>query len=303
VLVLDCRAFGGQAGASARIENYLGFPTGISGMALMARAYNQAQKFGVEMAIPDEVSGLQATNDAGRAPFVLTLSGDERVSARAVVIASGARYRRLAVENLEAFEGSCVHYWASPLEGRLCAGQEVALVGGGNSAGQAAVYLAGQASKVWLLVRGPDLAASMSRYLVDRIAGLANVEVVTQVEVSGLEGDDGVLRAVRWRHLVSKEEVRRAIRHLFLFIGAQPNTDWLSGSGVAVDAKGFVLTGTNAGGNGRPLETSRPGVFAIGDVRAGSVKRVAAAVGEGAQAVAILHAFLAPADRAVIASG
>ena len=170
-LVLDCRAFGGQAGASARIENYLGFPTGISGIALMARAYNQAQKFGIEMAIPDEVVELEADPPDGK--FVLRLSNDERVSARSVVIASGARYRRPAVENLEAFEGASVHYWASPLEAKLCAGQEVALVGAGNSAGQATVYLASHVAKVWLLARGPDLAASMSRYLVDRIAGLS----------------------------------------------------------------------------------------------------------------------------------
>ena len=160
VLVLDCRAFGGQAGASARIENYLGFPTGITGMALMARAYNQAQKFGVEMAIPDEVVGLAALDDPNRSAFALKLSNDERVSARSVVIASGARYRRLGVKDLEAFEASSVHYWASPLEGKLCAGQEVALVGGGNSAGQAVVYLASQAAKVWLLVRGPGLESA-----------------------------------------------------------------------------------------------------------------------------------------------
>jgi thioredoxin reductase (NADPH) len=295
VLVLDCRAFGGQAGASARIENYLGFPTGITGMALMARAYNQAQKFGVEMAIPDEVMGLQARDNPDEDRFVLKLSGEERVSARSVVIASGARYRRLEVDNLEAFEASSVHYWASPLEGKLCVGQEVALVGGGNSAGQAVVYLAGQATKVWLLVRGSELESSMSRYLVDRIAGLPNVEVVTQSQVSGLEGEDGMLGAVRWRHGKSKEEVRRPIRHLFLFIGAEPNTAWLSGSGVALDAKGFVLTGGDSGRG--PLETSRRGIFAIGDVRSNSVKRVAAAVGEGAQVVAILHAFLAGANQ------
>jgi thioredoxin reductase (NADPH) len=292
VLVLDCRSFGGQAGASARIENYLGFPTGISGMALMARAYNQAQKFGVEMAIPDEVSGLQCRDDSdGR--FVLKLSNDERVTARSVVIASGARYRQLAVENLDTFEASSVHYWASPLEGKLCAGQEVALVGAGNSAGQAAVYLASQVAKVWLLVRGRDLASSMSRYLVDRIGGLSNVEVVTQAEITGLEGHDGMLEAIRWRRKTTREETQRPIRHLFLFIGADPNTDWLSGSGVALDAKGFVLTG----GDRRLLETSRRGVFAIGDVRSGSVKRVAAAVGEGAQVVATLHAFLAASEK------
>ena len=295
VLVLDCRAFGGQAGASARIENYLGFPTGISGMALMARAYNQAQKFGVEMAIPDEVVGLDA--DPERGCFVLKLSNDERVGARSVVIASGARYRRLAVENLEAFEASSVHYWASPLEAKLCAGQEVALVGAGNSAGQAAVYLASQAAKVWLLVRGADLAASMSRYLVDRIAGLANVEVLTQTSVTDLDGRDGVLEAIRWRRGASEEDVRRPMQHLFLFIGAEPNTDWLAGSGVALDRKGFVLTGADTGEERRPLETSRRGVFAIGDVRAGSMKRVAASVGEGAQVVATLHAVLAATGR------
>jgi thioredoxin reductase (NADPH) len=259
----------------------------------MARAYNQAQKFGVEMAIPDEVTGLLTAADQHVGHFVLKLSDAERVSARSVVIASGARYRRLAVENLEAFEASSVHYWASPLEGKLCAGQEVALVGGGNSAGQAAVYLASQVEKVWLLVRGPDLEASMSRYLIDRIAGLSNVEVVTQAQVSGLESGEGVLEAIRWRRRASGDEVRRPIRHLFLFIGAEPNTDWLSGSGVALDAKRFVLTGGDAGGDRRPLETSRRGIFAIGDVRSGSVKRVAAAVGEGAQVVPELHAFLA----------
>jgi thioredoxin reductase (NADPH) len=297
VLVLDCRAFGGQAGASARIENYLGFPTGITGMALMARAYNQAQKFGVEMAIPDEVVGLDAGDDLAARHVILRLSSNERVSARSLVIASGARYRRLPIANLEAFEGTSVHYWASPLEAKLCARQEVALVGAGNSAGQAAVYLASQAAKVWLLVRGDDLAASVSRYLADRIAGLANVEVLTRTSITGLEGHDGMLEAIRWRRGASGEEVRRPIQHLFLFIGADPNTDWLTGSGVALDAKGFVLTGADNADKRRPLETSRAGVFAIGDVRSGSVKRVAAAVGEGAQVVATLHAYLAAAER------
>jgi thioredoxin reductase (NADPH) len=291
-LVLDCRAFGGQAGASARIENYLGFPTGITGMALMARAYAQAQKFGVEMAIPDEVIALDAATYPHDGRFVLNLSNRERASARSVVIASGARYRRPALANLEAFEGAGVHYWASPFEAKLCAGQEVALVGAGNSAGQAVVYLASQVSKVWLLVRGPSLAARMSRYLVDRITGLPNVEVLTQTGITGLEGSGGMLDSIRWRGR-SGEEVRRPVHHLFLFIGADPNTDWLSGSGVALDPKGFVRTGKEADGASRPLETSVRGVFAIGDVRSGSVKRVAAAVGEGAQIVATLHAFLA----------
>ncbi len=287
VLVLDCRAFGGQAGASSRIENYLGFPTGITGMALMARAYNQVQKFGAEMAIPAEVVGLQAPSDPDPGHVILTLSNDERVSARAVVVASGARYRRLAVADLEKYEAASVHYWASPLEAKLCAGQELALVGGGNSAGQAAVYLASQALKVWLLVRGTDLQASMSRYLVDRIAGLSNVEVVTHAQVSGLEGNAGVLEAILWRQGTPEKEVRRLIHHLFLFIGAEPNTNWLSGSGVALDTKGFVLTGGDAG-NGPSLETGRRGVFAIGDVRSSSVKRVAAAVGGGGKASAML---------------
>jgi len=303
-LVLDCRAFGGQAGASARIENYLGFPTGISGIALMARAYNQAQKFGVEMAIPDEAIGLQTPADSSPGHFFLNLSNNERARARSVVIASGVRYRRPAVKKLEAFESSSVHYWASPLEAKLCAGQEVALVGAGNSAGQAVVYLASQVAKVWLLVRGADLNANMSSYLVDRITGLANVEVLTRTQISGLEGADGVLEAVRWRQGPLGEEVRRPIRHLFLFIGADPNTDWLAGSGVTLDAKGFVLTGAEAGGNRRLLETSCPGVFAIGDVRSGSVKRVAASVGEGAQVVAALHDFLAASghESAVVAA-
>ena len=298
VLVLDCRAFGGQAGASARIENYLGFPTGISGMALMARAYNQAQKFGVEMGIPDEVTGLDPLDRAESGPFVLKLSNSERAKARSIVIATGARYRRLAVDGVESFEGSSVHYWASPLEAKLCTGQEVALVGAGNSAGQAAVYLASHVSKVWLLLRGLELAVSMSRYLIDRIAGLTNVEVVTQTNVIGLEGHDGVLEAIRWRQ-ASGEEVRRPIQHLFLFIGADPNTDWLSGSGIALDAKGFVLTGGECNETRNPLETSRRRIFAIGDVRSGSIKRVAAAVGEGAQVVATLHAALASMESKI----
>ena len=294
VLVLDCRAFGGQAGASARIENYLGFPTGITGMALMARAYNQAQKFGAEMAIPDEATNLSV--DGADGTFTLGLQIGERVKARAVVLATGARYRRLDVENLEAFEASSVHYWASPFEAKLCANQEVALVGAGNSAGQAAVYLASQGAKVSMLVRRSDLAETMSRYLVDRIGGLPNIEVVTGATISALEGRDGVLNAVRWKLRGSGEEVRRPINHLFLFIGANPNTDWVKGSGIAVDAKGFILTGAEAGGGRHALETTRHGVFAIGDVRATSVKRVASAVGEGAQVVAALHTYLAGAE-------
>jgi thioredoxin reductase (NADPH) len=291
VLMLDCRSRGGQAAASSRIENYLGFPTGISGNALMARASNQAQKFGVEMAIPDEVASLEAADGSSK-HFVLNLFNGEHARARAVVIASGARYRRLALPNLDAFESSSVHYWASPLEGKLCGDQEVVLVGAGNSAGQATVFLAGQAAKVWLVVRGADLATSMSRYLVDRIGGLSNVEVLTHTQVIGLEGADGMLRTVAWKRDGTGEEIRRDIRHLFLFIGAEPNTGWLAGSGVALDPKGFVLTGPDAGTDCRQLETTRPGIFAIGDVRSGSVKRVAAAVGEGAQVMAAIHRYL-----------
>src|SRR5262245_20769298 len=294
VLVLDCRAFGGQAGASARIENYLGFPTGITGMALMARAYNQAQKFGAEMAIPDEAVALAGLT-AGNNEFALSLINAERARARSIVVASGARYRRLNISQLEDFEATSVHYWASPLEAKLVAGQEIALVGAGNSAGQAIVYLARQAAKVWLVVRGSSLEASMSSYLVDRIRGLENVTLVTEAEISGLEGSNGALEAVRWR-LARGGEVRRQIRHLFLFIGAEPNSNWLSGA-LKLDAKGFILTGPDAGSARHLLETSRDGVFAIGDVRAGSVKRVAAAVGEGAQVVAMLHAYLAGGGR------
>jgi thioredoxin reductase (NADPH) len=293
VLALDCRSFGGQAGASSRIENYLGFPTGISGIALMARAYNQAQKFGVEMAIPDEAVKLDCDGD-GESDGCrrLTLANGERVRARAVVLATGARYRRLAVAGLDHYEGASVHYWASPLEAKLAGGQDIALVGGGNSAGQAVVFLAGHAAHVVLIVRRP-LAATMSAYLVERIAGLANVEVVVGPEICALEGEESVLEAIRWRCPGSHDEVRRPVRHLFSFIGADPNTDWLAASGLALDPGGFVRTGPEAKAGRLPLETSRRGIFAVGDVRSGSVKRVASAVGDGAQVVAALHAYFA----------
>ena len=294
-LVLDCRAFGGQAGASARIENYLGFPTGITGRALMARAYNQAQKFGAEMAIPDEACSLDRQRDGDRSCLALMLVNGECVRARTVILASGARYRRLDVHNLSAFEGSSVHYWASPLEAQLCAGQEVALVGAGNSAGQAAVYLADRVAKVWMIIRGASLDASMSRYLVERIAATPNIEILRDTSVIALDGTDGILETIRCRSHGSIEETTYTIRHLFLFIGAEPNTDWLAGSGIALDDKGFIRTDGNIQS---PLETSLPGAFAIGDVRSGSIKRVAAAVGEGAQVVAALHAHLSQAGIA-----
>jgi thioredoxin reductase (NADPH) len=289
VLALDSRAFGGQAGASTRIENYLGFPTGITGMALMGRAHAQALKFGVETAIPEEASHLAREHDG----FRIDLAEGEAVRARSVVVACGARYRRLAVSNLEKFEGASVHYWASPLEAQLCAGQEVVLVGGGNSAGQAVVFLAGRTRKVFMLVRGASLEASMSRYLIDRIAGLSNVELVCHSEVTALEGENGALQTVSWRDVRTGAQTRRPIGHLFLFIGAEPNTDWLGACGARTDDNGFLLTGPEAASGRHPLETSVAGVFAIGDARSGSVKRVAAAVGEGAQVVAALHAYLA----------
>jgi thioredoxin reductase (NADPH) len=292
VIVLDCRAFGGQAGASSRIENYLGFPTGISGMALMARAFNQAQKFGVEMVIPEEVRRLGERVAEEGMRYFLAVGDDETLQARAIVVASGARYRRLDIPNLSQFEGTSVHYWASPIEAKLCGGQEVALVGAGNSAGQAAVFLAAHAKKVWLLARRGSLDETMSHYLVQRIKAQPNIEVLTQSEVTALEGNEGNLQAVRWRNRASNQETAREIGHLFLFIGADPNTGWLAQCDVALDEKGFVRTGEELGEKRHALETNRAGVFAIGDVRAGSVKRLAAAVGEGAQVVAALHAYL-----------
>jgi thioredoxin reductase (NADPH) len=293
VIALDCRAFGGQAGASARIENYLGFPTGISGLALTARAYNQAQKFGAEMAIPEEVAGMTEDLSSGVRCYTLRVQGGQTIRARAVVIASGAEYRRLDVSNLAQFEGAHVHYWASPLEAQLCAGQEIALVGAGNSAGQAAVYLSSHAQKVWMIVRGGSLDATMSRYLCDRIAAQPNIEVLTQTEVTALAGPNGALEALTWRNRKTGAETERAIRHLFLLIGAAPNTDWLAQSNIERDSKNFVCADVFQGEKGFPLQTNRPGIFAIGDVRSGSVKRVAAAVGEGAQVVAAIHAYLA----------
>jgi thioredoxin reductase (NADPH) len=292
VLALDCRSFGGQAGASARIENYLGFPTGISGMALMGRAYSQAQKFGVEMAIPDEAVRLHCGSD----PCRLELANGEQVQAKSIVIASGARYRRLEVARLHEFEGISVHYWASPLEADLCAANEVALVGGGNSAGQATVFLASRTEKVTLVARRP-LSRTMSQYLVERIESLSNVDVVIGAEVADLEGEEGKLSAVILRDKASGAEDRRQVTHLFSFIGAEPNTDWLEGTGIKLDGRGFVLTGDDAGDERFPLGTSRRGIFAIGDVRSGSVKRVAAAVGDGAQVVAAIHLYLAAAGE------
>jgi thioredoxin reductase (NADPH) len=292
VVVLDSRAFGGQAGASARIENYLGFPTGIRGLALMGRAYAQAQKFGAEMAIPEEVKTLAEQSSGNAKRFQLVLADGDTVSARSVVIASGAAYRRLPLPNLADFEGTSVHYWASPLEARLCAAQEVALVGAGNSAGQAAVYLSSDAAKVWMIVRGRSLQSTMSRYLCERITAQPNIEVLLENEVIELQGELGELRSITWRDRRTGAITRRSLNHLFLLIGADPNTAWLSECDVEVDDKGFVRADPFTANERLPFQTNRPGVFAIGDIRSGSIKRVAAAVGEGAQVVATLHRYL-----------
>lgn len=292
VLTLDCRSFGGQAGASARIENFLGFPTGISGMALMARAYNQAQKFGVELAIPDEALRIECPDEGDGGSHRLTLANGEKTRARAIVIATGARYRRMEVAGVERFEGATIHYWASPIEARLCATQDVTLVGGGNSAGQAAVFLAGHARRLTLLSRRP-LEDTMSRYLIERIAAQPNIDVIEGAEVAALEGEGHALSAVRWRHRATGVEHALPTSQLFLFIGAEPNTDWLAATGITLDPRGFILTGSEAAPERLPLESSRSGIFAVGDVRSGSVKRVAAAAGDGAQVVASIHAFLA----------
>lgn len=284
VIVLDERAMGGQAGASSRIENYLGFPTGISGQALAGRAFNQAVKFGAEIAVPLGVKALDCTAER----IALDLVGGQQLLARAIVVASGARYRRPAIANLAEFEGRGISYWASPIEARLCAGEEVALVGGGNSAGQAIVFLAPQVRHLHLIVRR-SLSETMSQYLIDRIAALPNVQIHVGSEVVALEGDPATgLESAEFRNLADGTSRRLALHHLFLFIGADPNTDWLKDC-VDTDDKGFIVTG----GGARSLETSLPGVFAIGDVRAGSTKRVAAAVGEGAAVVAQIHALLA----------
>jgi len=287
VLVLDARSFGGQAGASSRIENYLGFPTGISGQALTARAFMQAQKFGAQFAVPVAVKALNCSNPARHR---LELDTGVSVFGRTVVIATGARYRRPDIENLERFEGGSVSYWATPIEAALVGGRDVVMMGGGNSAGQAAVFLSAHARKIYLVVRGPGLDASMSRYLIDRIAATPNVELLVDTVVSAIDGGaDGGLAHIDLTNAETGVRGRVDAVHLFLFIGADPNSAWLNGC-VQLDDKGFVLTGRNPQ---RLLETSSPGVFAIGDIRSQSIKRVAAGVGEGASVVAQIHAVLA----------
>jgi len=299
VVVLDCRSFGGQAGASARIENYLGFPTGISGQALAGRAYVQAQKFGAEILIPAQATSLRCHRESADDPMLIELADGREIKARAVVVASGARYRRPPVPGLSDFEGRGVSYWASALEARMCANAEVFLVGGGNSAGQAAVFLANHAAKVHMLVRGPGLAASMSSYLIERIAATPNITLHPYSELTHLHADAaGHLDSVTWRKGRGGAEETRPLRYVFLFVGADPETEWIADCGIALDAHGFVLTG-QASGQTPParqpasLESNIRGVFAVGDVRSGSVKRVGGAIGEGAAVVALVHQYLA----------
>jgi thioredoxin reductase (NADPH) len=298
VLVLESNAPGGQAGSSSKIENYLGFPTGISGQALAGRAFTQAQKFGANVAVGLTVKRL----DCSVRPYAVVLESGERIRARAIIIASGARYRRLGVENLGRFENAGVYYGATFVESRLAEGEEAIVIGGGNSAGQAAVYLSGIARHVHMLVRSGGLADSMSRYLIRRIEESPAITLRTRHEIVGLLGD-GELTGVQWRNGATGAVEERPVRHVFCMMGADPCTGWLEGC-LALDEKGFVKTGQDLtaedlSGSGwalsrHPLllETSRPGIFAVGDVRSGNVKRVASAVGEGSISIQLAHRVL-----------
>ena len=287
-IVIEAVAPGGQAGTSSRIENYLGFPTGISGQALAGRAQVQAQKFGARLAVARPAIGL----DCGALPFRLSLEGGDSVAARCIVVATGARYRMLDVADHERFEGQGIHYAATAIEGKLCIGGEVVIVGGGNSAGQAAMFLSGKATHVHIVVRGPGLAETMSDYLVQRIADSERITLHTHSEISGLAGAT-YLERVTWRDARSGEEQTHDCGNLFLMIGAVPNTDWLNGC-ITLDDKGFVVTGHASDGRSpvAPYATSLPGIYAVGDVRAGSVKRVASGVGEGSVVVQSIHGWL-----------
>ena len=297
VLILEAKAPGGQAGSSARIENYLGFPTAISGQDLAGRAYTQAQKFGAQLLIAKPAEGLTC----GHRRYAVQIANGPAVAARVVIVATGAAYRRLSADGLGRFEGSGVHYGATAMEANLCRGEEVIVVGGGNSAGQAAVFLAQDAKRVDLLVRSSGLSDTMSRYLIRRIEDSRTIHVRPHTEIVGLEGDDHLER-VSWRNSEGAIETHD-VRHVFVMTGAEPNTGWLRGC-VALDGKGFIKTGPDLTKDdlatagwplSRPpylLETSRPGIFAVGDVRAGNQKRVAAAVGEGSTAVAFVHQVL-----------
>jgi thioredoxin reductase (NADPH) len=298
VLVLESTSPGGQAAASSMIENYLGFPNGISGQELAARAYNQSQKFGAQVAVARVAARLHCS----RKPYTLEVDDDSRIPGRTVIIATGVEYRRLSIDNVSRFAGAGVYHGATFMEAQLCRDEEVVVVGGGNSAGQAAVFLAQTAKHVHLLVRSGGLADSMSRYLVRRIEGSPAITLHLRSEIVALEGDRHLER-VRWRDSQRQAVETRDIRHVFVMTGAVPSTAWLAGC-LALDAKGFIKTGPalspeDLAAASWPLargpyllETSLPGVFAVGDVRAGNIKRVASAVGEGAIAVALVHQVL-----------
>jgi thioredoxin reductase (NADPH) len=298
VLVLETQFPGGQAGSSSKIENYLGFPLGISGQDLASRAYTQAEKFGAQLLIAKSAKTLLCD----RKPYSIEIDDGSRVPTRCVVIAVGAQYRKLPLENLPRFEGSGVYYAATPMESALCGGQEVIVVGGGNSSGQAAVFLSQTARRVHLLVRSDGLASSMSRYLVRRIEQTPAIDLRLQTEITALEGGDQLER-VRWRDRKTGTVETHDMRHVFVMTGAIPNTAWLGGC-LALDANGFIKTGPDLSKedlmaarwpllrNPHLLETSLPGVFAVGDVRGGNVKRVASAVGEGSIAIAFVHQVL-----------
>lgn len=297
VLMLETSSPGGQAGSSSKIENYLGFPTGITGQELAARAYLQAQKFGAHMLIAKATRLI-----CDRKPYVIEFENGARISTRTVVIATGAQYRKLPLENLSRFEGAGVYYGATFVEAQLCGGEEVIVVGGGNSAGQAAVFLAQTAKRVYMLVRSAGLAASMSRYLIRRIENSPTITLRPQTEIVALEGDNH-LNSAYWRNGKTGQTEKHEISHIFVMTGADPNTRWLNDC-MALDSKGFIKTGPDLlpedlGAAGWPLtrppyllETSLPGVFAVGDVRGGSIKRVASAVGEGSIAISFIHKVL-----------
>lgn len=293
-VVLEGEAPGGQAGTSSKIENYLGFPNGLSGEELAARAQLQAQKFGATLALPMQVAGIDGTEP----PYTLRLVDNAPVRARTIVVASGAAYRRLNVDGAESFEGRGIQYAATAMEAGLCENEEAIVVGGGNSAGQAAVYLSKHASHVHMLVRGEGLAASMSDYLVRRIEASDRITLRCRTSITSMQGD-GRLESVTWENADAGESETRPVRHVFLMIGAAPNTEWLRGT-VRLDEKGFIVTGPEAACDAwprerqpQPFETSLPGVFAVGDVRSDSVKRVASAVGEGSVCIQFLHRVLA----------
>ena len=288
VLVIESESPGGQAGTSSKIENYLGFPTGISGQALAGRAFTQAQKFGAEISIAQSVERFKCD---GSGLHAVVLSNGAIVKSRAVIIASGVRYRRLNLPGVERYEGVGVYYGATAIEGRLCTGEEVVVVGGANSAGQAAVFLSSIAKHVHLIIRGDSLAATMSSYLISRIENSARITLHTDTEIAALDGDSVLRRATFVNRLTGVTQTCE-IGSMFVMIGAEPNTGWLYGT-LALDKKGFIITGTSTAFENTRYATSVPGIYAVGDVRSDSVKRVASAVGEGSVVVSDIHRYLA----------